>query len=145
MDGSTRRQLHHALHAFEAREPGDGLMRMWLLDGLRFSAKGGARASAAVVAATTAFLPSPARIDSVSRFVTELCETGNAAAAIAVPNGMYEFSSKLHAAYSEWSHAQGIAPATITTFGRRLSALGFPVRRLRRGSKKARLGLKLRA
>jgi len=136
--------LRTAIEAFEAREPGDAFMRKWLLDGLHVSTRGGRRALAAVVAATSAFLPRPAPLDPVSRFVAELCETDMAAAA----TGQGDFSErtvKLFERFQQWRGPERANNMTLTAFGRKLGKMGFPVRKRQSGRFKVRVGIRLRA
>ncbi len=114
----------------------------WLAEGERLSERYGARVSAAVVAAKTAFFSEQA---SVSLFLAELCETGDAAAAIADKSRFYEFSSYLFARYTEWCRSANEPAASITRFGLCLSGLGFPAARRGHGRRKARIGIKLKA
>ncbi len=139
MDAKVQ-QLAEALAAFEARGPRK-IFRDWLLAGWSLGELAGPRALAAVVAATRAFLPQP---DPISRWIAERCVIDMAAAAAPEGSAFYAFSSKLFAAFLEW-RGPNAPPMTITAFGRRLSALGFPVARRGPGGYKARIGIRLKA
>ncbi len=114
----------------------------WLAEGERLSETYGARMAAAMAAAKRAFLP---QAGPVLRFLEEVCETRNAAAATARESRCYEFSAELFARYRAWCELAGRPAMTLTAFGRCLSALGFPVMRLGTRRNKARIGLKLRS
>ncbi len=114
----------------------------WLAEGEHLSETYGVRMAAAVAAAKRAFLP---QAEPVSRFLAEVCETRNAAAATAADSRCYEFSAELFARYLEWCSSAGRPAITHTAFGRHLSALGFPVKRIGNRRLKARIGIMLRA
>jgi hypothetical protein len=113
----------------------------WLAEGERLSERYGGRVSAALVAAKTAIFPKP---DPVSRFVGEVCQTDDAAAATAGRSRFYEFSACLFARYIEWCGFSNEPAMSLTCFGRRLSELGFPPVRRGHGRRKARIGIKLK-
>jgi len=144
----TRALLRAALEEFEAREPGDAFMRKWLLDGLHVSTRGGRRALTAVVAATSAFLPRAAPLDPVARFVAEfvaeLCEIDMAAAATG-QGDFCERTVKLLERFKQWCGPGRASTMTLTTFGRKLGKLGFPVRKRQSGRFKVRVGIRLKA
>jgi hypothetical protein len=145
MNEATALELRRALEAFEAHEPGDAIFRKWLLEGLRYSSKGGQRHAAAVMAATSAFLPKAAALDPVSRFVAELCEIDMAAAAMPGQTDFYEPTVKLFEGFKQWCSTGRANEMTLTTFGRRLGKLGFPVRKRHSGRRKVRIGIRLKA
>jgi putative DNA primase/helicase len=55
-------------------------------------------------------------------------------------------SKELHDAYCEWCHANGVAPISATTFGRRLGEMGYRPTNTRRENKRVRCwrGIRLR-
>jgi phage/plasmid-associated DNA primase len=118
-----------------------GEIARWLAEGERLSQTYGARMPAAVAAAKRAIIP---QADPVSRFIAERCEIDMAAAAAPEGSTFYEFSSKLYAAFIEWRGRAKAPPMTLTAFGRRFGALGFPVAKRGHGRIKARIGIRLK-
>jgi phage/plasmid-associated DNA primase len=116
-------------------------IRKWLMEGRRLSREHGERMPAAIAAAIEAIFAEP---DQIGRFLGEVCETSNAAAAMAAKSGFYEFSAYLFARYTEWCRSAKEPAMSLTGFGRRLSWRGFPPMRRGHARRKARIGIKLR-